>query len=322
MDGQAPAEIGDLPKPARRRPAQGPDRGNPYVEKRAHLRRISLDRSLARVRVPLGERLREAPPAPRRPSWHKGLAGISVLVLSLGLHLAFLVAAFGIGRLGARAVKPRERLAIEVREARPKPDAKPVSQERAPSPSRPERVPAQKVPPPKVEPPEPKVKPAAPPPRIVGLSFSATTGEAGEGAAFAVGETRQGETEQIAAAPRQGPQAAVNQRPAAGPANQLATHVPGAGVTFTQPKPKRRVEPIYPTMLKTQGVEADVVVLVAIDAQGKVTKVQVLKGTPYPEFNEAARQAALADEFEPATRNGEPIAYSLKYTISFRLKDE
>jgi hypothetical protein len=34
------------------------------------------------------------------------------------------------------------------------------------------------------------------------------------------------------------------------------------------------------------------------------------------------RAAALADEFEPATRNGAPIPYSLKYTISFGLKDE
>jgi protein TonB len=102
----------------------------------------------------------------------------------------------------------------------------------------------------------------------------------------------------------------------------VATHVPMAGVTFTQPKVRKRVEPAYPSTLKTQGVEADVVVLVAIDTEGKVTKVQILKESPYPEFNQAAKQAALADEFEPATRNGEPISYSLKYTISFRLKDE
>jgi hypothetical protein len=50
--------------------------------------------------------------------------------------------------------------------------------------------------------------------------------------------------------------------------------------------------------------------------------VQVPLSPPYPEFNQAAKKAAVQDEFEPATRNGEPIPYSLKCTISFRLKDE
>ena len=29
----------------------------------------------------------------------------------------------------------------------------------------------------------------------------------------------------------------------------------------------------------------------------------------------------MADEFEPATRNGVPIATTLKYTVTFRLED-
>ena len=31
-----------------------------------------------------------------------------------------------------------------------------------------------------------------------------------------------------------------------------------------------------------------------------------MKGSPYPEFDEAARKHALREEYEPATRNGEP----------------
>jgi TonB family protein len=52
-----------------------------------------------------------------------------------------------------------------------------------------------------------------------------------------------------------------------------------------------------------------------------VTAVKILKESPYPEFNEAAKKAAMADEFEPATRNGVPTATTLKYNVSFRLVD-
>jgi TonB family protein len=50
-------------------------------------------------------------------------------------------------------------------------------------------------------------------------------------------------------------------------------------------------------------------------------EVKILKESPYPEFNEAAKKAAMADEFEPATRNGVPTPTTLKYNVSFRLVD-
>ena len=81
------------------------------------------------------------------------------------------------------------------------------------------------------------------------------------------------------------------------------------------------MKPEFPPTLKTQGLEGDVPVIVWIDATGKVTAVKILKESPYPEFNEAAKKAALADEFEPATRNGVPTATTLKYNVSFRLVD-
>ena len=61
--------------------------------------------------------------------------------------------------------------------------------------------------------------------------------------------------------------------------------------------------------------------LVNIDATGRVTSVKVLRPSPYPEFNEAARREALAEQFDPATRDGVPIPYTLSFTYHFRLKD-
>jgi protein TonB len=294
-------------------------RHSPFVEKKARHRQQARARALTHVRVPLSLALRAPRKIRHMPSWQKGIIGGLVLVVSLGLHVALVISAFGVGRLGARPAKPRERMVIEVREVAAKEEAKPKASE--PEVPKAERlVTARQAPRAKAETPEPKVQPKGPPPRVVGLTFEATTGDS-DGPAFAVGNTHQGETERVAAAPSQVPKEVVNKGPTTG-ANKVATHVPGAGVTFTQPKPRKRVEPVYPTMLKTQGVEADVVVLVAIDSAGKVTKVQVLKESPYPEFNQAAKKAAMEDEFDPATRNGEPIPYSLKYTISFRLKEE
>jgi TonB family protein len=133
-----------------------------------------------------------------------------------------------------------------------------------------------------------------------------------------------GETAKTAAPAKDVPKQIIDKGPTTVKprANAVATRIPVAGVTFTKPKAKMRKEPVYPAMLRAQAIEADVEVLVFINAEGKVTSVKILKEAPYPEFNEAAKQAALEQEFEPATRNGEPIPYTLPYTIRFRLTDQ
>jgi outer membrane biosynthesis protein TonB len=122
----------------------------------------------------------------RMPGWLRALVGILVLLVSLALHVGFVIMAFEVGRLGAQREQERERVAIEMRERETKqePEAKP---EPKPEPERPTVV---KAPPaPKLEEP-PKEPEKKPPPRIVGLSFESTVGEGdGEGPAFAVGNT-------------------------------------------------------------------------------------------------------------------------------------
>ena len=62
--------------------------------------------------------------------------------------------------------------------------------------------------------------------------------------------------------------------------------------------------------------------MLSLDETGKVVKVKILKESQYPEFNEAARRTAMNEEFEPATRDGVPIAFSVSFTYRFRLEDE
>ena len=313
------------PQPVRPRPRGEPHRrGNPFVEKRNRQRQLARARAMARVRVPLSSDYRARRGLHRMPSWLRAAVGILVLLLSAGLHVAFVVTAFGISRLSHQKTNTRQQVAIEVREREVKPKQPPPKE---PEPEvKPERaVPVRQTPQPKVEA-QPKEPPKAQPARVVGLSFESTVGEGageGEGPAFGVGNTRMGETAKTAASAKDVPKQTIDKGPTTvqPTSNAVATRIPAAGVVFTQAKRKKEVKPEFPPTLKTQGIEGDVPVIVWIDATGKVTAVKILKESPYPEFNEAAKKAAMADEFEPATRNGVPTPTTLKYNVSFRLVD-
>ena len=280
---------------------------------------------MAHVRGPLSSDFRAHRGLYRMPSWLRAAVGILVLLVSVGLHVAFVITAFGISRLSHQKSVARQQVAIEVREREAKPKEPPPQPPKEPEPEvKPERaVPLRQAPQPKVET-QPKEPPKVQPARVVGLSFESTVGDGeGAGLAFGVGNTRMGETAKTAAPAKEVPQQTINKGPTTVKpvANAVATRIPVAGVVFAQAKRKKEVKPEFPPTLKTQGIEGDVPVIVWIDEKGKVTSVKILKESPYPEFNEAAKKAAMADEFEPATRNGVPTATTLKYNVSFRLVD-
>jgi TonB family protein len=303
-----------------------PARTNPFVEKRARRRQTSRARTMSHVRVPIHAEFRAHRDQRRMPGWLRASVGILVLLASLGLHVGFVVMAFGVGKLGAQREKEHERLAIEMREHESKPKA--PEPQKVPEPKKEvERVVVAKpVAVAKIEEP-PKEPDKKPPPRIVGLNFESTVGEGnGEGPAFAVGNTRLGETDKVAVkkedVPKERP-APLHGTEKPTVANQVATRIPSKGVTFTEAKYRgKQVKPDYPPTLKAQGVESNVEVLVFIDATGKVTTVKILHESPYPEFNEAAKKAALAQEWEPATRNGEAMPSTRKYSYLYRITDE
>ena len=326
MDSKPSAPLSGQPAsgdPARR---PRPTRTNPLVEQRARRRQASRARTMAHVRVPIHVAFRAHHEQRRMPGWLRAALGILVLLASLGLHVGFVLMAFGVGSLGAQRENERERLAIEMREHEVK--AKEPEPQKPPEPKKEvERVALVKaLPAPKIEEP-PKDPDKKPPPRIVGLNFESTVGEGrGDGPAFAVGNTRLGETDKVAAktedVPKERP-APVHGTEKPTVANQAATRIPSKGVTFTEAKYHGdRLKPDYPPTLKAQGVEADVEVLVFIDATGKVTMVKILHESPYLEFNEAAKKSALAQPWEPATRNGEAMPSTKKYSYRFRITDE
>jgi TonB family protein len=309
-----------------------PARINPFVERRACCRQASRARAMTHVCVPIHAEFPKRRDQRRMPGWLRASIGILVLLVSVGLHVGFVMMALGVGKLGAHKGQEREKLAIEMREHEAK-AKEPEPPPKAPEPKRePERV-AVKVPlvpkplAPKIDEPPPQEPQKKAPPRIVGLSFESTVGEGnGEGPAFAAGDTRLGETENVAVkkedVPKERP-APVHGTERPTTVNQTATRIPTKGVTFTESKYRgTQVKPEFPATLKAQGIESDVELLVFIDATGKVTTVKILHESPYPEFNEAAKKAAMAQPWEPATRSGEAMPSTKKYSYRFRLTDD
>jgi TonB family protein len=74
----------------------------------------------------------------------------------------------------------------------------------------------------------------------------------------------------------------------------------------------------YPEEAQKDGVQGDVVLKLTIDAEGHVTNAEVTEGIGHG-LDEAAQAAALKFLFEPATRNGKPVAAKILYRYSFTL---
>jgi protein TonB len=131
---------------------------------------------------------------------------------------------------------------------------------------------------------------------------------------FAAGNTLEGATAPIAIAPEDiGPNEPAAQGPArAGGPSRRANILP---------RRKRPLEPDYPALLERQGIEADVLVSVHLDASGRVTSVRIVRPARDAEFNAAAIRAAWREVFEPARRGDEPVPYTLSFTYRFRLEE-
>lgn len=77
------------------------------------------------------------------------------------------------------------------------------------------------------------------------------------------------------------------------------------------------VEPIYPPDAKEAKVEGDVILEVLIDANGHVTKIQVVSGDKL--FNMAAMRAVRQWRYSPTFVGGEPVEVITSVLVRFRL---
>ncbi len=77
--------------------------------------------------------------------------------------------------------------------------------------------------------------------------------------------------------------------------------------------------PAYPAEAARDGIQGTVRIRAHIDTEGQVTAAEVVGSSGDPRLDEAARVAALAWRFRPATRGGRPVAAWVTRNVRFAL---
>lgn len=93
------------------------------------------------------------------------------------------------------------------------------------------------------------------------------------------------------------------------------------GGDITMPRLLTRVEPRYPRVARDEGLVGRIVLQIVLDREGMPRAPVVLQMTPgAEELAGAAVEAVKQWRYEPATRNGEPVAVQYNVVIAFRLE--
>ncbi len=75
----------------------------------------------------------------------------------------------------------------------------------------------------------------------------------------------------------------------------------------------------HPAALRERGIEGAVVLRVKVDVQGRPADVQVLAGSGWRLFDDAALQQVRACRFIPATQDGQAIDSWVEFPVRFAL---
>ena len=86
---------------------------------------------------------------------------------------------------------------------------------------------------------------------------------------------------------------------------------------LSQPMATKKVDPAYPLQLMRENVAGTVILYAVIRADGSVGDVRVLRGVD-DRIDRYASQAVTQWQFQPATKNGEPVDVEATFQIPFR----
>ncbi len=86
---------------------------------------------------------------------------------------------------------------------------------------------------------------------------------------------------------------------------------------LSQPFATRKVDPAYPVQLMRENVAGTVILYAVIHSDGKVNDVRVLRSVD-ERLDRYAMEAVAQWQFEPATKNGAPVAVEATFQIPFR----
>jgi TonB family protein len=75
----------------------------------------------------------------------------------------------------------------------------------------------------------------------------------------------------------------------------------------------------YPEQKRREDIEGQVKLWLTIDPSGTVIAVTPATEAPDQDFYGAAKRAALAQRWDPAKHDGNPVFIIIQYTYSFRV---
>jgi periplasmic protein TonB len=78
-----------------------------------------------------------------------------------------------------------------------------------------------------------------------------------------------------------------------------------------------RVEPQYPALAKTMGIQGTVVLAAVVSREGTIEKLKVVSGQPF--LAQAAAEAVRQWRYRPYVLNGEPVEVDTQITVNFFL---
>ena len=92
----------------------------------------------------------------------------------------------------------------------------------------------------------------------------------------------------------------------------------GGDADIERPTPLFTESPVeYPFELWDQDVEGSTLVRVLVNEEGGVDSAMVMESSGHSELDSAAVQGALSMEFDPATREGEPLRVWARVPVHF-----
>jgi len=106
-----------------------------------------------------------------------------------------------------------------------------------------------------------------------------------------------------------------------GPSSILKSKTSIAPVVFNSPPQIiKNVNPVYPELARSAGIEGEVVLKVVVGKDGKVVDVSIIRSNVTPSMEKAAIEAAKNLLFRPAMQGGVPLQVSVEVPIKFRLR--
>ncbi len=113
--------------------------------------------------------------------------------------------------------------------------------------------------------------------------------------------------------------AATPAAPASGAPDTAPTPAPATGGQSREVRLVRQVPPAFPPEAVRKRQSGWVEVRITVGPQGAVTNAEVVRAQPSRVFDRAALEAVRQWRFEPALRNGQPIAAQRTQRIEFKL---